>query len=125
MIMVAESRLSYSEQRIINNRTRRERELKRRILIFTFSLILFIIAAILTFSIKSVASDGSEAPLYKHYVSVQIEAGDSVYDLAREYYSEGYDSYDSLMDEIIFINNLSDESVLKTGNYLVIPTYKN
>jgi len=24
-----------------------------------------------------------------------------------------------------FINNLSDESVLKTGNYIVIPTYKN
>jgi cell division protein YceG involved in septum cleavage len=125
MNTIANSRISYSEQRIINNRTRRERELKRRILIFSISLILFVIAAVLTFSIKSVASDGSEAPLYKHYVSVQISAGDSVYDLAKEYYTEGYDSYDSLIDEIIFINNLSDESVLKTGNYLVIPTYKN
>ena len=105
MNTIANSRINYSEQRIINNRTRREREffpVHPRILIFSISLILFVIAAVLTFSIKSVASDGSEAPLYKHYVSVQISAGDSVYDLAREYYTEGYDSYDSLMDEIIF-----------------------
>jgi len=117
------SKFEYSEMRIINNRKRREKELKRHIIIFMLSVFLFGILVALLFSTKSIAADGSEKVLYKHYKSVEISSGDSIYSIASEYYSDEYESVNKLASEIMFINNINESSVLFAGNFLIVPYY--
>lgn len=112
-----------SELRIINNRRRREAELKRHILIFAVSFIAIIILLSLSFSLKSVASSKDDVVLYKFYDSVEIESGDTLMSISNKYYGNGFDSVDSFMKEIMYINGINENSILISGNYLVIPFY--
>ncbi len=113
---------SYSEYRILNNRLRRVAELKRNFILTGLILILLILFLTI-FSVKSNASEDPESKEYKHYLTVEILPGDSVYSIADEYMSNGYSSVNSLISEILYINNLSETTVLISGNYLIVPVY--
>lgn len=115
--------LTETDLRIMRSHKRRVAELKRNIFIFSLSVILFAILAILLFSTKSVASDGSETTLYKYYKSVQIETGDTLYGLADEYLSDGYTSSQELINDIRYINNIDADSILIAGCYIIVPYY--
>ena len=54
--------------------------------------------------------------------SVQIEAGDSLWSLASEYYTEEFVSVSNYITEIMRMNGLSSDT-LYAGNYLLIPQY--
>lgn len=116
-------RFNYSELRIRNNRARRIKELKRNILIFVFTLFLFIVLAITFFSITGSASDGSEETLYKYYKSVEIKPGDTLSALSCEYMSNGYNTEKDLIMDIMYINNIDFSDSLISGCYLIIPYY--
>ena len=80
-------------------------------LIFSISLILFVIAAVLTFSIKSVASDGSEAPLYKHYVT-------DIKKIFRNYLWNGFiPNFIYVFPFYLFNHNLEIIRILKIYRY--------
>ena len=113
---------SCSEYRILNNRMRRVAELKRNLFLTGLVLILFILFLSI-FSVKSNASEDPDSKEYKHYLTVEILPGDSVYSIAEEYLSNGYSSIDSLVNEILYVNNLSETTVLISGNYLIVPVY--
>ena len=123
MSELAYNRFAYSEQRIINNRRKRNQELKRHIILLIVSILLFSIMAILVFSTKTLASDGSEEVLFKGYKTVQVMPGDSVYSIANDNYTKGFNSIDALANEVLFINNLSDDSILISGNFIIVPYY--
>ena len=72
-------------------------------------------------STKSMADN--KEPLFKYYKSVQIQAGDTLYDLSAEYVNPEMNDTDSFIDEVRFINNLEDDSYLYEGNYIVVPYY--
>lgn len=112
-------RFEYSELRIINNRKRRNRELKRHIIMAIIGALLFIVVSIIIFSNKSIASDGSEEVLYKYYKSIQICEGDSLTSLSHEY----SDNTKAFINEVLFINSLENADSIKTGDYIVIPYY--
>lgn len=112
-----------SEERIKNNKIRRKRELRRRLLILTVSFVLFVSLICLFVSSKSVASDGSEEVLYKYYKSIQIQSGDTLYDLSLEYVNPEFNDTRSFIEEVKFINNLDDNAFLNAGNYIIIPYY--
>lgn len=116
-------RFNYSELRIRNNRANRIKELKRNVFIFVISLILFIILAITFFSISGNASDGSEVTLYKYYKSIEIQPGDTITSLSNIYISDGYESSNDLAMDIMFINNIDRNTVLKSGCYIIVPYY--
>ena len=113
---------SYSEYRILNNKMKRVAELKRNLFLTGLVLILFVLFLTI-FSVKSNASEDPDSKEYKHYLTVEILPGDSVYSIAEEYLSNGYSSIDSLVNEILYVNNLSETTVLISGNYLIIPVY--
>lgn len=119
MELTLEERMAYSELRILNNRLKRNRELKCRITAFSLGVIFILVVAIYFFSVKGVASDGSDKPLYKYYKSIQIEPGDTLYDLATKY------SVDTkaFVSEVIFINSLDNANDIKSGEYIIIPYY--
>ncbi len=113
---------SYSEYRVLNNKMKRVAELKRNLFLTGLVLILFILFLTI-FSVKSNASEDPDSKEYKHYLTVEIMPGDSVYSIAEEYLSNGYSSIDSLIYEILYVNNLSENTVLISGNYLIVPVY--
>ena len=113
---------SYSEYRILNNKMKRVAELKRNLFLTGLVLILFVLFLTI-FSVKSNASEDPDSKEYKHYLTVEILPGDSVYSIAEEYLSNGYSSIDSLANEILYVNNLSETTVLISGNYLIVPVY--
>ena len=115
------SRFEYSEKRIMKNRRRRNRQLKQRLLISAFIVTLFVILAFFLYSTKSMASN--EEPLFKYYKSVQIQSGDTLYDLSAEYVNPAMNDVDSFIEEVRYINNLEEDSYLYEGNYIIVPYY--
>ena len=58
----------------------------------------------------------------KSFVSIKIESGDTLSSIAKEYaISEA--EYQEYIDEVMSINNLSDD-MIHNGCYLLIPVYK-
>lgn len=102
---------------------RRNRELRRNILLTAFTVILFVSLAVLFFSTKSEASSQGCEELYKHYKSIQISSGDTLYSLSAEYVNEDFNNRDSFIKEVRYINNLEEDAVLYAGCYIVIPYY--
>ena len=58
----------------------------------------------------------------KHYACITIDEGETLWTIAEEHYSEEYNSYQEYIDEVKFINNLTDDSIYR-GAKLVIPYY--
>ena len=58
---------------------------------------------------------------YKYYTSIRIERGDTLWSVAAAR-SDGFDSGNDFIREVIRINHLTDENI-REGDYLIIPYY--
>lgn len=58
----------------------------------------------------------------KYYACITIDEGETLWTIAEEHYSEEYNSYQEYIDEVKFINNLTDDTIYR-GAKLVIPYY--
>lgn len=112
-----------SEERIRNNKIRRNRELKRRLLLLAFSFVLLVSLVFIFLSSKSVASESSDDVLYKYYITVTVEPGDTLYGLSLEYVNPEFNNSKSFIEEVKFINNIDNEDCLYAGDLLFIPYY--
>ena len=54
--------------------------------------------------------------------SVQIQTGDTLWSIAKEYYSEEFSSLTCLLIEIKRMNGLSSDTIY-AGNYILVPQY--
>lgn len=61
--------------------------------------------------------------LHKYYTSVTIEPGDTLWNIADDFYAEGYDSHADYIDEVMHINHLESKDEIVSGTTLVIPYY--
>lgn len=111
-----------SERRIRNNRRRRQRELRRHIIISVLTLCLALTFAFCITSINTKAKDSSEAVEIKYYTSITVSAGDSLWSLASEHMGNHYASASDYIDEVMNMNALSDETIY-AGQHLIIPYY--
>ena len=68
------------------------------------------------------ASDGVEH--VKDYICIEVEEGDSLWSLAAEYKTEEFTSLESFIVEIEERNGMNKDTVLKPGNKLMVPCYK-
>ncbi len=110
------------ERRIRNNKIRRTRQLRRRISISVFSIVLAAFLATWGFSVSSSAKDGSEAIEMKYYTSITVSGGDTLWSIANEYMGEHYKSADQYIAEVMSMNGLSDETIC-AGQHLIIPYF--
>ena len=70
------------------------------------------------------ATSDAYEPEFKYYKSVTVHSGDTIWDIAQEYYSEdNYSSFNSYLYEIISLNRLDSEGTLKAGENVIIPYY--
>ena len=115
----------YSEIRIMNNKKRRQKIVRRQY--FTLFLIITIVLFSVLFlgsTIMSGATSDAYEPEFKYYKSVTVHSGDTIWDIAQEYYSEdNYSSFNSYLYEIISLNRLDSEGTLKAGENVIIPYY--
>jgi hypothetical protein len=112
-----------SERRIRNNRLRRQREMRKNILMFLMTICLIITCSISLNGFRSNAKDDSVRTSYKYYKSIMVERNDTLWSIAEEYNDK--DHYDSIKDyikEVMQINSLSDDEI-HYGDYLIVPYY--
>lgn len=92
----------------------------KRKLIFGLSLVLIIC---IIFGVNNKKQNPEAATSnQKYYTCITIDEDETLWTIAEEHYSEEYDSYQEYIDEVKFINNLSDDTIYH-GAKLVIPYY--
>ena len=115
--------MTTNEKRIINNRIRRQRQLRKNIFMTLFTVIFILTISISCFTFGSKAQDKSEVILYKYYKNIEIQYGETLWDIAQTYFCEDkYDNYEHYISEVLLINGLYNETV-SAGSFLIIPYY--
>lgn len=115
---VLRNRISRSDR----SRARRVRQLQRRIAAAVFTLCISALAGVLGFGFFSRAQSKDQEVYYKYFTSIQVQYGDTLYSIAREYADHHYDSVYDYMEEVCMTNHMLSEDI-REGDYLVIPYY--
>ena len=112
-----------SERRILKNRTRRQREMKKNFLILVMTVCLIVTCSISLNGFRANAKDNSTKVSYKYYKSVAVTGNDTLWSIAEEYMDEEhYDSITDYIQEVKNMNSLADDTI-HYGEYLIIPYY--
>lgn len=101
---------------------RRSREVARkRVIVLLATVLLITVGSILFGNCFSVAQGSAKASEqnYKYYKSIVIEKGDTLWNIAKEYRTDAYDSTQEYMEELIRVNNLSSDQIHE-GQHLLI-----
>lgn len=117
------ARYNKSELRIINNKIRRERQLKAHIVVFILSIIVFFSILLIVGNTKSMASNRPENELYKYYTNVKVNPGESLYDIADRFIDNNKLTLDRFVQEVVYINSLESPDKIYSGSYLIVPYY--
>ena len=83
-----------------------------------------IIAVVCIFAIKPTAGLNAHPDHVnnKYFTSIQVECGDTLWEIAQEYITPEYASIQEYVDEVIAINHISENDIT-AGCYLVVPYY--
>ena len=118
-------KMTASERRIHNNKIRRQRQLRRNIIITLFTIILVLTFSIGCFTIASKAQDKEEIVLYKYYTNIEVQYGETLWDIAERYFCEDkYDDYKHYISEVMYVNGIYNEDI-SAGSYLIVPYYSS
>lgn len=125
MSTFAYSTLTEREYRNYKRKIRRQRELRNKI-VYAILTVVIVLTAVLSFhSITSQAQDESAEVTYKYFTSLEVEKGDSLWNIAQEHIDYTYyDNVQDYIDEVMDINNMKDDTV-KAGQCIVIPYFSN
>lgn len=117
--------MTISERRIRNNRRKRQRQLRRNFIMVIFSIFLIGGLSIGCFAIGSKAQDKEETILYKYYTNIEVQYGETLWNIADTYFcEEKYKSYNHYIAEVMELNGLYDENI-PAGYYLMVPYYSS
>lgn len=75
---------------------------------------------------SSAHGNAQEDPVnYKYYKSVEIQKGDSIWNIAKSYMGTEYDSVYDYIDELAEINNIDADNLdeIQEGDYLMVAYY--
>lgn len=98
-------------------------ERKRLVVVLLLTFCLTVISAVVFGSFLSRAkAKESEQSYYKYYTSVEIQPGDTLWNLADDYL-ENYESKEIYIDEVIQLNSLVDDGRIISGQSLILPYY--
>lgn len=115
--------MTKSEKRIRNNKLRRQRQLRRNLLLTVFTVLFALTLSMGCFAIGSKAQDKDDIVLYKYYANIEVQYGESLWDIADTYFCEAkYDNYEHYISEVMQINGMYSEDI-SAGSYLIVPYY--
>lgn len=102
-------------------RSVRSAQRRRGTAILTAILIL-VSAILLGSSIGALASAGDQPELHKYYTSIQVQRGDTLWDIADRYTADGRMDRKAFIDEVTALNGLKDGQI-RSGDYIVVTYY--
>ncbi len=112
--------MNKSERRIWKNKIRRQEERKRHFYLFLFTFCLVIGLSMTAGVFLSHAKMKNEKETFKHYKSVAIEKGDTLWSIALQNTDADNDHMNAYIKEVKRMNGLRDDTIT-AGMYLVIP----
>ena len=111
-----------SEQRIIRNRMRRQREMRRHLQIFLATICLIAICSFTLNAFRSNAKNDVEVS-DKYYKSISISKHDTLWSIAEQYMDDAhYDSIQDYIAEVRQMNSIKGDAI-RYGEYLIVPYY--
>ncbi len=93
--------------------------------IFSFLIVTAIIISVVLLSGKVIMANstaGAGHDRIKCYTTVEIEPGDTLSSIAKEYISSEYSGADEYIDEVISLNHLTSTRII-AGEYIAVPYY--
>lgn len=113
----------YIEKQKQNTR-KRVVQRQKHILLLSVTVLLVVLSIFLGSSLLASAKNNTSAShtAYKYYTCIQIEDGDSLWNIAKEYASLGYRSYDEYIEEVAALNHLEDYTI-HSEEYLTVPYF--
>jgi LysM repeat protein len=97
----------------------------QKLYIWVMTLCLVIAVAVTYGSFISAAMSKSEKKtLYKYYTSIEIQSGDTLWELANDYITAEYISIHDYINEVKRINALENDKIHE-GQYLTVPYYSS
>ena len=110
-------------QKLIKKNKRRYRLHAAFSAVFFAGFLLAVAFCSLVFSATKTNAGSPDTGGYtKMYKSIMIEQGDSLWDIADQYMSVGYDNKADYIEEILEMNGLNSTTI-HCGEYLCIPYY--
>ncbi len=88
--------------------------------------ICFVIAIAVTYGsfISLAKSNQPEEQVSKYYTSIQIQSGDTLWEVANEYITSEYASMNEYIKEVKHLNSLDDDKIHE-GQFLTVPYYSS
>lgn len=106
-------------------RMRRQRELRKRVVLAVLTLFLALVLGLSYNVIVSQANDDMSDVSYKYFTYHEVSKGDTLWSIAESNINyEFYDSIQDYVDEVTEINHLKDETI-KVGQSIVIPYFSS
>lgn len=106
-------------------RSKREAAGNQGFILFVIALsAFFILVCSIVFGTIRTSAASAEVP-YKYYTSIQIQAGDTLWDIADTYCSPEYDTVSDYIEEVCSINRLSSSDEIHSGQYITVPYYSH
>lgn len=110
---------------IILIKERQKVERNKKIIFFAVMMIAIIILITFFSSTVIMARSKSLEKEYKYFKSIEIEEGDTLWAIAKEYMSpEHYDSVDDYINEIKVTNGITEDNIT-AGNHLIVTYYSD
>ena len=115
-----------NSKRLQNTLSSRQQQLKRRALLkrsfalSLFSALLVLVLSFRCFGMWSQAQNKQNTSLDKYYTNVEVQYGDSLWDIASRYCDSSYEDYDTYIREVMLINRMLEPNIT-AGSYLIVP----
>ncbi len=109
------------DKRVEQNLRRRAVVVKRQRMVLCLTGVIFLLSAVIFTSGKGGrvrAEDNAE----KYFLQIQIEEGDTMWDIAGVYMTSQYESIGEYISEVEKINHISRDEIT-SGCYLIVPYY--
>ncbi len=112
-----------SERRILKNRIRRQREMKKNFLILLMTVCLIVFGSVSLNGFRANAKDDSVSVSYKYYKSIVVANDDTLWSIAEEYMDDDhYESINDYINEVKNMNSMTDD-IIHYGEHLIVPYY--
>ncbi len=114
--------MTYREMKIIDNRIRRRRIVRRQR--FILAAIIAVVIFAITFTVATMALQAhSDKGSYKYYSSIAVESGDTLEAIAGRYISDEYSDTAAYIREVSAINHLDENGTIYAGENIIVPYY--